>query len=259
MLLKISSTLIMAFLLVPIVAVVGSSFTATNFPTFPPRGFSLQWYAAVLNEPAFTDAMKRSFWLGLASSLTAGVLGTLSALTLSRLGEKGKLIGTLVMSPILFPTVVLGLALLIFFTRVGLAGTFFGLVVAHSLLTTPFVIRLTLASLAEFDHSLQEAARNLGASPMRTFFQITLPLISPGVIAGVLFAFILSFDELVVTLFLVGPEMQTLPIRIYTFLEYDSKPTISAVATLVILSWIILGLPLLALRSRGTRGKTKNG
>jgi putative spermidine/putrescine transport system permease protein len=248
----------MCFLLLPIVAVIGSSVTDTNYPTFPPQGFSLRWYMAVFQEPAFTDAMQRSLWLALASSLTAGVLGTLSAVGLSRAGRNAKLLTTLILSPILFPTVVLGLALLIFFTKLGLQGTFVGLVIAHSVLTTPFVVRLALSSLADFDISLEEAARNLGASPLRTFFQITLPLIAPGVIAGVLFAFILSFDELVVTLFLIGPEMQTLPIRIYTFLEYDSKPTISAVATLVILAWLIVGLPVFMSSSRRSRGKSSN-
>ncbi|EAU47986.1 ABC transporter permease [Salipiger bermudensis] len=253
--LKLVNTLIILFLMAPLVAVIGSSITTSNFPTFPPEGATLKWYAKVLNEPAFTDAMLRSLALGLASASIAGLLGTLAAVGLTRLrGRTQQSLTTVILSPILLPTVVLGLALLIFYNRIGLQGTFAGLVAAHVLLTTPFVVRLAMASLSDFDISMEEAARNLGAGPVRAFVQITLPQILPGVIAGVIFAFILSFDELVVTLFLAGPEMQTLPIRIYTFLEYQSEPTISAVASIIILIWMALGLPLYARLTGAKKG-----
>lgn len=253
--LKLVNTLIILFLMAPLVAVIGSSITTSNFPTFPPEGATLKWYAKVLNEPAFTDAMLRSLVLGLASAAIAGLLGTLAAVGLTRLrGRTQQSLTTVILSPILLPTVVLGLALLIFYNRIGLQGTFAGLVAAHVLLTTPFVVRLAMASLSDFDISMEEAARNLGAGPVRAFVQITLPQILPGVIAGVIFAFILSFDELVVTLFLAGPEMQTLPIRIYTFLEYQSEPTISAVASIIILIWMALGLPLYARLTGAKKG-----
>jgi putative spermidine/putrescine transport system permease protein len=150
------------------------------------------------------------------------------------------------LSPIMFPAIVLGLALLVFYSQIGLAGTFTGLVIAHSLVTTPFVIRLVMASLAEFDPAVEEAARNLGAGWWRTFFQVTLPLIRPGVLAGTVFAFILSFDELVITLVLAGPGMATLPVRIYTFVEYSSAPTISAISTTLIVAWMLIGVPVYA-------------
>jgi putative spermidine/putrescine transport system permease protein len=133
--------------------------------------------------------------------------------------------------------------LLVFYHRVGIAATFSGLVAAHVLLTSPFVLRLVMASLAEFDRTLEEAARNLGAGVLRTFMRVTLPLIRPGVIAGALFAFILSFDELVVTLFLAGPGRQTLPIRIFTYVEYSSDPSISAISTMLIILWFVVGVP----------------
>ena len=119
-----------------------------------------------------------------------------------------------------------------------------GMVAAHAVLTTPFVIRMVSASLAEFDPAVEEAAKNLGATATRTFFLVTLPLIRPGVVAGAVFAFIISFDELVVSLFLAGPGMQTLPIRIFTSLEYSSRPSVSAVSTLLILVWLVVGVPL---------------
>jgi putative spermidine/putrescine transport system permease protein len=139
---------------------------------------------------------------------------------------------------------VLGLALLIFYSRTGLSGSFAGMVAAHVVLVTPFVVRLVAASLAEFDDSVEEAARNLGAGWLRVLFQVTLPIIRPGIVAGAVLAFIVSFDELVVTLFLAGPGLQTLPIRIYTSVQYDSTPVISAISTTLILAWMVVGVPL---------------
>jgi putative spermidine/putrescine transport system permease protein len=153
------------------------------------------------------------------------------------------LASVVLLSPILFPGIVLGLSLLVAFYRVGLAQTFVGLVAGHTVLVTPFVIRLVMASLAEFDPAVEEAAQNLGAGWWRTLFRITLPLIRPGILAGAVFAFIVSFDELVITLFLAGPSLQTLPIRIFTYVEYSSDPTISAVSTCLIVAWLAVGVP----------------
>jgi putative spermidine/putrescine transport system permease protein len=185
--------------------------------------------------------------LALSSTLVATVLGTFSALSMARYRFRGReAISAFMLSPILFPTIVLGLALLVFYSRVGLSGSFTGLVIAHSVLTTPFVIRLVMASLAEFDPAVEEASRNLGAGWWRTFLQVTLPLIRPGVLAGAVFAFIISFDELVVTLFLAGPDMTTLPVRIYTYVEFSSDPTISAISTMLIVVWMLIGVPVYA-------------
>ena len=219
---------VILFLAAPMLVVVATAFTTTNYPVFPPVGFTFRWFERFLATPEFTDAIQRSALLALVSTLIATALGTLSALALSRWRGRGQqAVTALMLSPILFPTIVLGLALLVFYSRVGLSGTFAGLVIAHSLVTTPFVIRLVMASLGEFDPAVEEAARNLGAGWWRTFFQVTLPLIRPGVLAGAVFAFILSFDELVITLFLAGPGMATLPIRIFTFVEYSSAPELS--------------------------------
>jgi putative spermidine/putrescine transport system permease protein len=238
---------VILFLAAPMLVVVATAFTTTNYPVFPPVGFTFRWFERFLATPEFTDAIQRSALLALVSTLIATALGTLSALALSRWRGPGQqAVTALMLSPILFPTIVLGLALLVFYSRVGLSGTFAGLVIAHSLVTTPFVIRLVMASLGEFDPAVEEAARNLGAGWWRTFFQVTLPLIRPGVLAGAVFAFILSFDELVITLFLAGPGMATLPIRIFTFVEYSSAPTISAIATTLVLAWMLIGVPVYA-------------
>ena len=162
--------------------------------------------------------------LAFAATLIATCLGTAAALGLARGPRRTRsALAALFLSPIVFPAVVLGLALLIFYSRVGFSGGFAGLVAAHVVLVTPFVVRLVAASLAEFDDSVEEAARNLGAGWPRVFFQVTLPIIRPGVVAGAVFAFIISFDELVVTLFLAGPGMQTLPIRIYSFVSPTAR------------------------------------
>lgn len=235
------------YLLAPVLVVAATAFTTTAYPVFPPHGVTLRWFEAVLSSREFLEAMRTSAVLAGASTVIATVLGTLAALGLARGKFRGQqAVAAIFLSPIFFPAIVLGLALLIFYTRVGLAGTLAGMIAAHAVLTTPFVIRMVSASLSEFDPAVEEAAENLGAGTLRTFFLVTLPLIRPGVVAGAVFAFILSFDELVVSLFLAGPGLQTLPIRIFTALEYSSKPDVSAVSTLLILVWLLVGVPLYA-------------
>jgi putative spermidine/putrescine transport system permease protein len=245
--LVVVNLLILLYLVAPVIVVVATAFTTTAYPVFPPQGFTLQWFERFLGMPEFTEAVRRSALLAFSSTLVATALGTFSALSLARYRFRGReAISAFMLSPILFPTIVFGLALLVFYSRVGLSGSFTGLVIAHSVLTTPFVIRLVMASLAEFDPAVEEAARNLGAGWWRTFLQVTLPLIRPGVLAGAVFAFIISFDELVVTLFLAGPDMTTLPVRIYTYVEFSSDPTISAISTMLIVAWMLIGVPVYA-------------
>ena len=233
------------YLLLPVIVVVATSVTTTAYPVFPPRGFTLQWFERFLLTPEFMSGMRLSALLAGTATLIAAVLGTAAAIGLARGPRRPRsALSALFLSPIVFPAVVLGLALLIFYSRTGLAGSFPGMVAAHVVLVTPFVVRMVAASLAEFDDSVEEAARNLGASWLRVFFQVTLPIIRPGVVAGAVFAFIISFDELVVTLFLAGPGLQTLPIRVFTFVQYNSTPVISAISTALIAAWVVLGVPL---------------
>jgi putative spermidine/putrescine transport system permease protein len=239
------NALIALYLLAPVLVVVATSVTTTAYPVFPPHGFTLWWYGEFLNNPEFMSGVRLSALLAFAATLIATCLGTAAALGLARGPRRTRsALAALFLSPIVFPAIVLGLALLIFYSRVGFSGSFAGLVAAHVVLVTPFVVRLVAASLAEFDDSVEEAARNLGAGWPRVFFQVTLPIIRPGVVAGAVFAFIISFDELVVTLFLAGPGMQTLPIRIYSFVQYNSTPIISAISTTLIVAWVVVGVPL---------------
>jgi putative spermidine/putrescine transport system permease protein len=245
MILLAVNVLIGLYLLAPVLVVMATSVTATAYPVFPPRGFTLRWFAVFLENPEFMSGIRLSALLALAASLIATCLGTAAALGLARGPRRSRTaLAALFLSPIVFPAVVLGLALLIFYSRTGLSGSFAGMVAAHVVLVTPFVVRLVAASLAEFDDSVEEAARNLGAGWLRVLFQVTLPIIRPGIVAGAVLAFIVSFDELVVTLFLAGPGLQTLPIRIYTSVQYDSTPVISAISTTLILAWMVVGVPL---------------
>ena len=245
--LRLLNATILLYLLAPIFVVIATAFGTSAYPLFPPEGLTVKWFLQFWSTPELRDALRISATLSAISTTLATIIGTFSALALVRYRLPGKTtISAILLSPILFPAIVLALALLIAFQRVGLTQTFTGLVAAHTLLITPFVIRLVMASLAEFDPSLEEAAQNLGAGWWRTFFRITLPLIRPGILAGAVFAFIMSFDELVVTLLLAGPELQTLPIRIFNYVQYSSDPTISAISTCLIAAWLAIGIPVYA-------------
>lgn len=234
-LLGATNALIYLYLLAPILIVVPVSFSAAAFVVFPPRGLSLRWYANFLTSRELTEALWLSIRLAVAVTLAATVIGTLAALALTRYRLPGReAIRTFLMAPIVLPGVVLGIALLIFLNRTPLAQTFGGLFGAHLVVALPYVVRTVAATLEGFDRTVEEAAASLGAPPLAAFWTITLPLIKPGVIAGATFAFITSFDELVVSLFLTGPRLSTLPVQIYNYIEFASDPTIAAISVLLI-------------------------
>ena len=245
--LGILNALIIAFLVAPIVVVIGTAFTTTGYPVFPPHGFTWKWFHRFLAMEGFLESVWLSSMVALSTMVLSSILGTFAALGIGRWRFFGRAsISTFMMLPILFPATVMGLSLLIFFSTIGLSGSVYGLVIAHTIVATPFVIRMVTASLGEFDPAVEEAARNLGAGWWRTFFLITLPLIRPGLLAGALISFIISFDELVVTLFLAGPRLETVPVRIYTLLEFNTDPTVSAISATLIATWMVIGAPLYA-------------
>ena len=234
-LLGATNALIYLYLLAPILIVVPVSFSAAAFVVFPPRGLSLRWYANFLTSRELTEALWLSVRLGVAVTLAATVAGTLAALALTRYRLPGReAIRTFLMAPIVLPGIVLGIALLIFLNRTPLAQSFGGLFAAHLVVALPYVVRTVAATLEGFDRIVEEAAASLGAPPLAAFWTVTLPLIKPGVIAGATFAFITSFDELVVSLFLTGPRLSTLPVQIYNYIEFASDPTIAAISVLLI-------------------------
>jgi putative spermidine/putrescine transport system permease protein len=226
---------VIIFLFVPIAIVVVASFNGADFVSFPPESLSGRWYEAFWNSPDFTSSAITSFQVAFLTALISATIGSLAAIALSRYEFPGRRIMDLFFSlPLGLPSVVLALALLLVYTQFGFAGTKTGLVAGHVVLTTPFVIRLVRASFASYNANLELAAAGLGAPAWRVFLHITLPLLRPGIVGGAVFAFILSFDEVVVSLFLSGPSAVTLPVRIFIFLDQSPGPIVLAAGSVLV-------------------------
>ena len=248
--LEVFNALFIAFLLAPVVVVVLVAFTPEGWLKIPTTRFSLRWFREIPRHPEFIEAFRNSLLIAVGASVLATAIGTLAALGIVRYRFPGRdVVGALLLSPLMVPTVVTGVALLYFFSRIGLAATVPGVIAAHVIVTGPYVIRTVSASLAGFDRSLELAAMTLGADRLRTFLRVTLPLILPGVTAGALFAFIVSFDELTVTLFVTGPKLATLPIRIYNHITYITDPLVAAVSAAIV--FLTLGVILILERLVG--------
>ena len=254
------------FLVAPFFVIFPLSFNAEEFLVFSegmknldPDAFSLRWYKDMIygTKNPWGLAAKNSFIIAIFATIGSIILGTLAALGLSSryMPYKGIIMATLI-SPMIVPLIISGVAIFFFMAKAGLAATHTGIVLAHIILGTPFVVITVTATLTGFDHSVTRAAASLGSNPVNTFMKITLPLILPGVISGGLFAFVTSFDEVVVVLFLAGLENTTIPIQMWTGLREQLSPTILAVATcLIILSTLILvSAELLRRRSERLRG-----
>jgi putative spermidine/putrescine transport system permease protein len=227
---------VLLYLLAPILAIIPLSFSSSSFLAYPMPGWSLQWYQNLFTSDEWGRAAKNSFIVAPAATLIATVLGTLTAVGLARADFRGKgLLMSVLIAPMVVPIVVVGVACYLFFARIGLADTYTGLIVVHAALGAPFVVTTVLATLQNFNQNLVRASLSLGAGPVQTFFRVTLPVIAPGVISGALFAFATSFDEVVVTLFIAGPQQVTLPRQMFTGIRENINPTIAAVATLLIL------------------------
>jgi putative spermidine/putrescine transport system permease protein len=235
--------LILLFLAAPILVVIVASFSSATYLTFPPPAFGLRWYREYLGSAGWLDATAFSLFVAAAVVVLSAVLGTLAALGLAKLPPAARALATaLFLSPLIVPVIVVAIGIYYAFSHYGLIGTPLGLVLAHTCLAVPFVVTSVGASLASLDRRLEQAAASLGATPLGTFRQVTLPLIRPGVLVGALFAFITSFDELVVALFLTGPGTVTLPRRMWDDLRFAIDPTIAAVSTLtIVLTAVLLG------------------
>lgn len=234
------------YMLAPIIVVVMAGLTAGEFLTFPPQGLSLRWVAAFLQSESYLSAFFFSFRLALMTMIVSTILGTAAALFLSRTNMIGRsAMRAFFLSPVVLPGVVVGFALFAFYisTGIGLSRTIWGLWIGHILYSTPYVIGTVGAALAVYDVSLEEAARSLGASPWRAFRKVTLPNISQGIQAGSIFAFIVSFGQFEVSLFLSSPNSEPLPIAMYNSLRYQFDPSAAAAGifaiTLVIASVLL--------------------
>ncbi len=253
--------LIFFFLIFPIMVMVPLSFNAEPYFTFTkemlsfdPKGYSLRWYEDFFTNSNWQQAVRNSIFIAIFSTLISTFLGTLAALGLSRreFPFKTTIMGIMI-SPMVVPLIISAAGMFFFYSRLGMQGTHIGVILAHAALATPFVVITVTATLTGFDHSLTRAAASLGASPTRTFFQVTVPLITPGVISGALFAFITSFDEVVVVLFVGSVEQRTIPWAMFSGIREQISPTILAVATLLVMISIALLTTLELLRRRNER------
>jgi len=220
------------FLMAPTLVVVPMSVTASNALTFPPEGFSTRWYEKMLTDPQWSSGFVNSAQVAFLTAVLATVLGTLAALGTVRGRFPGKsAVNALVLSPLIVPVIIIAIGMFSLFVRWKIAGSMAGLVLAHTALAVPFVVINVATSLRTIDRNLELAAMNLGADPVRTFRRVTLPLILPGVLAGGLFAFITSWDEVVVSIFLTTARFRTLPVEMWEQVRQVVDPTVAAVAT----------------------------
>lgn len=258
---RIICGLIFFFLIFPILVIIPLSFNAQNFFTFTPEmlslnpdGYSLKHYEDFFTNSDWQTAMWNSLKIAPLATILATAFGTVAAIGLSQSHMPFRsVIMAMLISPMIVPLIISAAGMYFFYSRIGLQGTLPGVVLAHAALGTPFVIITVTATLVGFDQSLTRAAANLGANPVTTFFKVQMPLILPGVISGALFAFITSFDEVVVVLFLGSAGQKTLPWQMFTGLREQISPTILAVATLLVTISIILLTVLELLRRRSER------
>jgi len=263
---RIICALVFLFLIGPILIIVPLSFNAEPYFTFTremlsfdPAGYSLRWYEDFFTSQVWMSSIRNSFIIGIASTLLATALGTLAALGLSRPQMPFRtLIMSILISPMIVPLIISAAGMFFFYSRVNLAQTYTGVILAHTALGIPFVVITVTATLSGFDTSLTRAASSLGASPAYAFYKVVLPLVTPGVVSGALFAFITSFDEVVIVIFLAGVEQRTIPLQMWGGIREQISPTILAVATILVAISILLltVMEMLRRRSELQRGVT---
>ncbi|WP_153731544.1 ABC transporter permease [Sporosarcina obsidiansis] len=240
---RIINLFIFAFLMAPLVIVIATSFSNTSYLTFPPKGFSFKWYEYVISDGRYLEPLLNSLLVAVIATIISLIIGTMVSIAVVRYRFKLKgMVNSLFLAPLIVPSLLLGIGLLMFFSKLGITDAYIRLIAAHCVLTIPYVVRSVVASLGKINPSIEEASRILGASPLKTVFLVTLPLIKPALIAGGFFAFIISFDELVVGLFLTSSSVTTLPLLIYSDIQFNLNPSISAISSLLIIGTIIIGV-----------------
>lgn len=246
--------LVLAFLVLPALAIVPLSFTSGSFLSYPLPGMSLRWYDNFFTSPQWLPALRNSLFVGAWVTAISTTLGTAAALGLVRLKPKlHRAIAAVVIAPMVVPAVILAVGLYFLYAPFGLTNSYVGLILAHIVVATPFVVVTVMATLQSFDVNLARAAAGLGASPLQVFRMVILPIILPGVLSGAVLAFATSFDEIVLGLFLAGPTQRTVPIQMFNGVREEISPTITAAATLFMLLSIVLLSAIEALRRRNQR------
>lgn len=237
--------MVFIFLLAPIVIIAIVSLTNTEYVIFPPEGLSLRWFIKALSSRRFIDAYQASIGIALLTAVISIIIGTSVSFAIVRHRFRGKsVLNTLFLSPLMFPAIVLGIGLLQFGALTKVFSSIFLLVMGHLVITLPFTIRSVSAVLYRFDRTLEEAAMDLGADETKTFLKVTVPLLMPGLINGFLFAFIVSFENITISLFLSGPVFKTVPVYIYDYIQLGSvDPTIAAISTIIIaMNLVVFGV-----------------
>lgn len=225
----------LAFMVLPIAIVVVESFNSSSFGAWPPPGFSTRWYANLFSNGGFGSPAIRSVELALAATAVSLVVGTLAALAIARFSFPGRrAVQGFVAAPLIVPKVAIGIAAFILFLKVGFYGSFGSLVLAHAVITLPFVVTLVVAGFARVDWLLEEAAADLGAAPRQVLVRATLPQMRATLLAAAAFSFIISFDELDASIFLVGQHANTLPTAMFIYMQKYQDPTLAALSTLLI-------------------------
>ena len=248
--------LVYVFMFAPIVVVLVLSFNPEQFGCFPMKGFSLRWFVKLAQNQTILIAFKNSLILGSVTALVSTTVGILAAMAFVRFNFPGKnTLNTLLLAPIMIPEVILGVALLLFIRWLQQPKTFALLLIGHVVLTLPYVLLIVQARLGGIKREYEEAAQSLGANAFQTFKEVTLPLLTPAILAGMLFSFTISFDDVTATLFWATAQNQTVPVKIFGMLRNSISPEINALGTVMII--LTIGAPLLAgyLSRKFTRGK----
>lgn len=235
-----SGILVYLFLILPVFVIAISAFSPSEYPEFPPKEFSLKWFSAIFTNPQWMDSLWISILLLFIVTPITVIMGTMASYALARLQFKGKgLIQSFVLSPLMIPQIVLGIALLYLFTMMGINGSITGLVIGHIIISFPYVVRTVSVSVSNLDPRLELASMNLGATPLQTFFKVTLPLIKPGIIAGAVFAAVTSFGEISISLFVTSPTTITVPVRTFGYIEQTFDPSINAISVIFIVISVV--------------------
>jgi putative spermidine/putrescine transport system permease protein len=241
LLLIVANVLVYAILLLPLLIVVAISFTAGAGVDFPPQGLSLRWFDYIAHRPEFVSGTVNSLILAAIATVLALALGTLASLGMVRYRFPGKAaLEALFLAPLVVPSLIIGVSLLYFFSTIGFRDALQRLVLAHLILTVPYTIRSVSATLYGIDPAYEEVSRVMGAGPLRTFREVLLPMLRPGIVVAALFAFIVSFGNFNVSIFLISGNTVTLPVRIFTYLGFQFDPSVAAISTVLLIGTVVV-------------------
>lgn len=250
------SAAVIVFQLAPIVVVLIEAFNDSEFMTFPPKSLSFRWFVAFFHDKQFMDALWVSLKIAIVAALVSTLFGTMAAVAMARSRTVGTWLQTLLLSPLYVPRVLIGLSLLLTYAWLNVTGEYWGMLIAHILITMPYAIRTVIVGMRAVEPSVEEAARVLGATGWQTFRMVTLPIVRTSILSGFIFSLIVSFSDIYLALFISGPQTITLPLRLFTFMEWDQSPLVAAASAVQII--LILSIILITGRLFGLSGSRRD-